>query len=90
MSDLQDALDWWDMGKFGGSGSYGKEKLATIVDAATKYANPDIEAASEAVSNEMANRRIDRYITDRDVWVEAAEALAVVAVDAALGVTENE
>ena len=62
-------------------------ELRDSLDAARKYANPDIDAATEAVSNEMANRRIDRYITDRDVWVEAAEALAVVAVDAALGVT---
>ena len=39
MSELQNALDWWDTGKFGESGSYGKKKMATIIKAAKKYAN---------------------------------------------------
>lgn len=50
---------------------------------------PDRRAALCSVEAEMQDRRIDRYITDEDVWNEAVAAIAAVAVDAALDIGES-
>jgi len=46
----------------------------------------EVEINYEAALKEMRNRRIDRYISDPDIMLEACTSI----VDAALGIGENE
>ena len=56
--------------------------LATVMDAARKVANLDIEAAT-AVTYEL------RYIKDDDEWDDKIEDITRRAVATALGITED-
>ena len=83
MSDLtlQDALDYFDKtGEMEPATVYSPEQLV-ILDAARKYANPDMAAAAR----EYARLRFGDSGFTRE---EAFDASLI--VDAALGITEDE
>ena len=84
MSDLQDALDLhdeWMTGVSWNPNDPHSQAILVIVEAARKYANPDIEAATEALADALHRVVIlpGRF---------KLEAVAQATVDAALGVTE--
>lgn len=75
MSELQDALDYWD-----GRTTHTPPDHAAmdvIVDAARGVANPDYEAAAEQIWGL-------RYVNDEDEWDGTVKDIARLAVDAAL------
>ncbi len=79
MSELQDDLNLFSGGLAPDPGS----PLANIVDAARRYANLDMEAATE-----ILNRL--RYIETGDEWDDKIEDIAAEAVNAALGITTED
>ena len=89
MSSLKDALKWADdiiavtaQDQYEPMVVY----VETIVEAAKKYDNPDLEAATSAVSNAWRNARPE---TATLAWTPAPDLLAKVAVFAALDFTED-
>ena len=92
MSDLQDALDWYEHGKPMGDGSSLNDRMSLILDAARIYANPNIEAAADAVRTYWLNGTTDPDLNEwwtTDEASEAAAEIATLAVDAALTSQED-
>ncbi len=77
MSDLQDAAD-----RLANRIPLEPGDREVLVEAARKWANPDIDAA-EAITYKL------RYIKDGDEWDDKIYGITKEAVAAALGVTED-
>ena len=75
MSELKDAIDWMFKWSFVEDAT----KRDLVVNAAKRYANPDIEAATEII-----NRL--RYIETGDEWDDKIEDITAEAVNKALGI----
>lgn len=80
MSDLQQALITWDLAS---APLLTDRESDAIVDAARKYANPDINAARDRITPMIAEMLDDRGAIECAVIAQAA-------VVAALGITEEE
>ncbi len=78
MSELQDALDWYEEGEPMGTGMPPGDRMVLIVDAARRVANPDYEAAAEV---DATHRPGVGPVTDRK--------RVKVIVNAALGITKD-
>ena len=77
MSDLQDALDLWDINQR-------PTWVEPIVEAARRVANPDIEAAAKAVSI-----YVHGYEPLSPDQMRLLEKQLTVGIDAALSITED-
>jgi len=76
MSELQDALDFWDE-TIGPTESLLPNTTKTIVAAARKVANPDYEAAFDTYKSHVEDMALSTW------------DLVGLTVDAALGITEE-